>query len=1067
MKEEIQENRITRNLQKEVNKSESKEENVPKNLTTAGDKIQNNEEKAMICEENEAEIEELLVDSGCSSHMVNDSSKFIEFDENFKPDEHFLVLADGTKQSGMVEKKGTAIFHMRDKNGKVHETKLEGALYVPSYPQSLFSVKKATKQENATVVLRGEDGELITKNGVNFPIRSIGNLYYFNMCTQSTRKRTATLRKWHEILGHVNKGDILKLESVVEDMKITDKKEFDCGPCALGKQVVTRNRKADSRSKIPLNFVHSDLSGAVEPIAREGFKYAMNFVDDYSGSTFMYFLKYKSDAAKALKKFLADSAQYGTIKKLRADNGGEYLSGEFENILIESKISHESSAPYSPHQNGTAERNWRTIFEMARTILIESGLPKNLWTYAVMTAVHIRNRMYSERIKDTPYHLLVGKKPRISDLHVFGSVCYANVHNKKKLDARSKKGYFLGYDKYSASYLIYFPDTKTVSKNATVTFTDKFEEPEDVQPYQETIEYDEKENFEENQENEEETNENERRYPERVRNKPKYLEEYHCYNYDSCCYFIDKCLQLSDVPNSFTQAVTGNSSEEWRAAMDSEMDSLKENEVYTTTKLPAGKKAIPCRWVYSIKDNPNGEVIYKARLVAKGYSQVQGRDYSETFSPTAKMSTIRMIMQVSAENKMMVHHLDVRTAYLNAPIDCEVYLSQPEGYAVSGDEGEKLVWKLRKSLYGLKQSGRNWNFVLSEFFQKHDFKKSEIDPCLFYKYDGESKVYIVIWVDDIVLSVSRQREMESTKNLLKNKFHMKDLGPISYFLGIQFNQDPTTFTIDMCQEHYLKGVLARFNMADCRPKSTPCEVKLQAYENNDNEEDTEGDTRRYREIVGSLVYAMTCSRPDLSWIVTKLSSHLNNPTKADWMTVKHVLRYIKGTLNHKLVFRASKDGLKAIGFSDSDWASSKEDRKSTTGYCFLLNSEGPLISWKSKKQQTVALSSCEAEYMALTAATQEAIFISNLAEEFDIVADAPTPIFGDNQGSIALVKNPVSHEKSKHIDIKHHFVREKFNDGVIDVTYVPTKENVADLMTKAATKVSLDKFHRNLFGQMS
>ena len=370
-------------------------------------------------------------------------------------------------------------------------------------------------------------------------------------------------------------------------MKITEKKDFDCGSCTLGKQTVTRNRTADTRSNIPLEFVHSDLSGAVEPPAREGFRYAINFVDDHTGSTFIYFLKLKSDASKALKKFLADSAQYGTVKKLGADNAGEYVSDEFEGILIENKISHQSSAPYSPHQNGTAERNWRTIFEMARTMLVESGLPKNLWTYAVMAAVHIRNRMYSERIQDTPYRLLIGKKPSISSLHMFGSVCYANVHIKKKLDARSKKGYFIGYDKYSPSYLIYFPETRTISKNATVTFTDKLdsEEKEDTDSEEEAPEFyypSGRDNYPEDQQapledqvvpTEEEQNENqvsERRYPDRQRNKPKYLQEYHCYNYDSCCYFVDKCFQLSDVPSTYNQAMASNNAEEWKDAMSSE-----------------------------------------------------------------------------------------------------------------------------------------------------------------------------------------------------------------------------------------------------------------------------------------------------------------------------------------------------------------------------------------------------------------------------------------------------------------------------------------------------------------
>ena len=183
------------------------------------------------------------------------------------------------------------------------------------------------------------------------------------------------------------------------------------------------------------------------------------------------------------------------------------------------------------------------------------------------------------------------------------------------------------------------------------------------------------------------------------------------------------------------------------------------------------------------------------------------------------------------------------------------------------------------------------------------------------------------------------------------------------------------------------------------------------------------------------------------------------------MTVKHVLRYVQRTLDHKLTYSKSEEGLVVTGYSDSDWASSKDDRRSTTGYCFGLNSTGPMISWKSKKQQTVALSSCEAEYMALTAATQESIFITNLAKEFGIDSQSPTRIFGDNQGSISLVKNPVNHEKSKHIDIKHHFIREKFVNGVIDVVYIPTDDNIADLMTKPATKMKLDRFSTLMFGR--
>ena len=380
-------------------------------------------------------------------------------------------------------------------------------------------------------------------------------------------------------------------------------------------------------------------------------------------------------------------------------------------------------------------------------------------------------------------------------------------------------------------------------------------------------------------------------------------------------------------------------------------------------------------------------------------------------------------------------------------------------------ENTTLVWKLKRSLYGLKQSGRNWNVVLSQFFISNGFTQSKVDVCLFTLNNKSGDAFVVVWVDDIILAANSNTLLHKIKNDLKEKFQMKDLGPISYFLGIQFNQ--TKNTISMSQSHYLTGVLRRFKMEDCKPRSTPCESNLDAYKTKSNditqqEDNVEG---KYREIVGSLVYAMTCSRPDLAWVVTKLSQHLENPSDRDWMTLRHVLRYVKGTVNHRLVYRKSKNGLKLTGHSDSDWASTKDDRRSTTGYAFRLNQDGPIISWKSRKQHTVALSSCEAEYMALTHATQELIFLSNLSKDFNITIPYPITIYGDNQGSLDMVKNPVSNERSKHIDIKHHFIREKYSEGLIDVCYVPTGENLADIFTKPVTKPKLQKYQPILFGQ--
>ena len=319
----------------------------------------------------------------------------------------------------------------------------------------------------------------------------------------------------------------------------------------------------------------------------------------------------------------------------------------------------------------------------------------------------------------------------------------------------------------------------------------------------------------------------------------------------------------------------------------------------------------------------------------------------------------------------------------------------------------------------------------------------------------------VVWVDDIIVVADSNKMMNYGKNILKNNFKMKDMGEISNFLGIKFKRY-SDGSCSMEQGHYLESILEKYGMMSCKPRATPCEVKLSAYHSEDDEI---GNESKYRAIVGSLIYAMTCTRPDLSWIVTKLSQHLSKPTVGDWAILKHVLRYVKGTLDYKLMFRKSGSNLRLVGFSDSDWASSEDDRRSTTGYYFSLSDVGPAISWKSRKQSTVALSSCEAEYMALTEATQEAIYLKQVYS--DLVResyDDPIQLYGDNQGSLALIKNPVRHNRTKHIDIRYHFIREHFLNNLIAVSYVETENNVADVMTKAMTQFKLRKFQKELFG---
>lgn len=418
------------------------------------------------------------------------------------------------------------------------------------------------------------------------------------------------------------------------------------------------------------------------------------------------------------------------------------------------------------------------------------------------------------------------------------------------------------------------------------------------------------------------------------------------------------------------------------------------------------------------------------------------------------MESVRLLIAVAINSGFLIHQMDVRRAYLHAPIDCDIYVEQPEGYEVSQGGGPKLVWKLLRSLYGLKQSGRNWHHILRDFLKQSGFTQSKVDTCVFVKRDGHGSTILLVWVDDIILVASSDQLMNSVKVLLTEKFNMKDLGVISFFLGIEFT--PRNGGLFMSQNMYLKNVLKRFGMDSCKPRGTPCEMKTASHN------ESSMDIDKYREMVGSLVYAMVSTRPDLSYVVTKLSQHLSCPTEGDMVTMKHVFQYIQGTLDYGMLFTKQDSQLSA--YCDADWASTCEDRRSITGFCFSLSPDGPVVSWKSKKQKSVALSTCEAEYVAMSIAAQEAAYLSQLHQDMTGVNLQPVLIRNDNTGAISIVKNPSNHHKTKHVDIRHHYVRENAEEGKVTVEYVLSGENVADMFTKPVPKPKLLKFKHYLFG---
>ena len=416
----------------------------------------------------------MLVDCGATAHILTEKSKFTSFEQNFDVNNHCIELADGSRSNGIVQGRGTAKVCVQSSDGEPREVSLENVLYIPSYRQNIFSVLAAT-EKGATVNFSPTLAELVAPNGTTFDIRKSGKLYYLNSVANCTGQ-SHSLKEWHMILGHCNVKDVIKLETVVEGMKISDKSDFQCDVCTMGKMTQSFSRQSDLRAPKPLELVHCDLCGPIQPVAKDGFKYAISFVDDFSSANTVYFLHQKSDATRATEKFLADCAPIGKVEHLRTDNGTEFTNDEFRSLMLKHSIRHEKSAPYSPHQNGTVERSWRSLFGMARCLLIESQLPKEMWTYAVRVAAYTRNRCFCQRTGKTPYESLTGKKPKVSHMSVFGSTCFAFVQNKKKLDPRSEQGIFVGYDNESPAYLVYFKESDTVRKVRCVRFTNRFDD---------------------------------------------------------------------------------------------------------------------------------------------------------------------------------------------------------------------------------------------------------------------------------------------------------------------------------------------------------------------------------------------------------------------------------------------------------------------------------------------------------------------------------------------------------------------------------------------------------------
>lgn len=497
----------------------------------------------------------------------------------------------------------------------------------------------------------------------------------------------------------------------------------------------------------------------------------------------------------------------------------------------------------------------------------------------------------------------------------------------------------------------------------------------------------------------------------------------------------------AEEPSSFAEAEVEGC---WRAAMIEEMNAINDNATWDLIELPRGQRAIGLKWVFKVKRDELGNIVrHKARLVAKGYVQKAGIDYNEVFTPVARMESVRLMLALAAHHGWQVHHMDVKSAFLNGELKEEVYVKQPLGFVVEGEEHKVL--QLRKALYGLKQAARAWNAKFDTTMLSLGFQRSSAEHGVYTRARGLSRLIVGVYVDDLVITGHNVTDITSFKSEMKQLFRMSDLGLLSYYLGIEVHQGHDGITLR--QAAYATKLLERSGMQDCNSALSPMETRLKLSKDSDS---PTVNATEYRRIIGGLRY-LVHTRPDLAFAVGYLSRFMEKPHEVHLAAVKRLLRYVAGTRGHGLHYAKQEGAVRLIGYSDADMAGDIDTRKSTTSIIFFLGTSP--ITWQSTKQKVVALSSCEAEYIAAAIAACQGVWLARLLHDL-IGAESEAPkLKVDNQAAIALSRNPVFHDRSKHIETKYHYIRDCVDGGRIKIGHVSTDRQLADILTKALGRV--------------
>ncbi|KAE8697713.1 hypothetical protein F3Y22_tig00110610pilonHSYRG00140 [Hibiscus syriacus] len=1035
-----------------------------------------------------------VVDSGATHHLTPDATKVLSPTEFRGPGK--LTVGNGVSLD--IRSIGSSVLPSTSSRALL----LNDLLHVSSITKNLLSVSKLARDNTiyiefhaATCYVRDESTKEVLLRG-----RMDGGLYTFALDDQSKDISGASANLvaadsslselWHRRLGHPASFAFNKVAKEL-GVKLDSEINKNCMACFMGKSHKLPFTQSNTQYSAPFELVFSDLWGPPYVVSN-GFRYYISFVDAFTRHTWLYLLKDKSQALLAFQLFQQlVKNQFGvTIKAVQSDWGGEYRS--ISSVLSKSGIVHRVTCPHTSEQNGVAERKHRHIVELGLVLLAQASLPMKYWSYAMVTAAHLINRLPTKVLDGiTPFEKLYKKMPDYSSLKVFGCQCFPHLRpfQNHTLSFRSQSCTNLGFSPqhkgfqcladdgrvYISRHVVFneevFPFAGKDS-NLSITPSNMFRSqaipitgdlrkwqhgtssiagegivhegvidevmcqphfaaalPVDIDSPNESPDAVETGLPDESSDVAEVSDEHDiesgsmptdlrvsTRQPEHASTSSVQSthNSHSMLTRSKCGVFKPKTYSSyfeAEIPSTVQEAMQ---SAHWKEAVQSEYDALLKNNTWSLVKLPAGRIPVGCKWLFKLKRNPDGSVNrYKARLIAKGYSQVTSYDFTDMFSPVLKFSTFNVVLALAVSNDWELRHVDVNNAFLNGDLDDVVFMEQPPGFEQVADDGTPLVCKLQRALYGLRQAPRNWHAKLRANLVQIGFVASRADPSLFISRRDDGDIYVLVYVDDIVITGQSSNSIQDVVQLLSARFSLKDLGSLKFFLGIEVLRSRSS--IVLCQKKFVLELLTKTVMKGAAACSTPMILasKLSADEGKLLTDATE-----YRSIVGSLLY-MCHTRPDLIYSVGRVAQFMHAPREAHMVAVKRILRYLAGTIDYGLLFALGDVGLTISAFADADWGANIDDRRSVSGYGVFVGS--CLVTWSSKKQKTVSRSTMEAEYKCVVDTAAEVTW-------------------------------------SKHIDLDVHFVREKVASGQMRVNYIPAPHQLADGFTKPLSKAAFEDF---------